>query len=336
MSRKIVENFIFAIVCSNLRYIIKIMKNKQKGIINVLVIAAAVIVTSVVSYLAVNEERQKRASNFETPETLPEIKEPRVIDTPERTDKEPEFVSPKSTKTDPLNPIIDPKPKPEPQPIPDPKSPFDTPEPVGSTPELSPVNPPEPPVADVGTDIETFIDNANFPKIWGVSLLINEPQNNNLSVFKVTYGNAQDCESGCFFSKATGIKYGNKIGWVAVYDYEQGYLEDASSIAWYDFSSVDSYLLSEEFETKFRSKGLGHEYQYSFLPLIAEDKDTPHDTLLNIAKGLYSYIQPPLGKSLLENPTVKNSQEILETLAELPYFGGVYEEVREEAQELLN
>jgi len=199
----------------------------------------------------------------------------------------------------------------------------------------TPSKPYSPPVVKSNDSVDTFVKNANFPKSSGVNIFINTPTQN-LQVFSVSYGEPQDCPSGCFFSNATGIKYGNKIGWISVNDYDQIYDQiNVSKLIMYDFGASDTYLYTDEFSQALKSKN-DWVYQNAFLPKLAKDKDVPRNVLLKIANGLSSYIQPSLANNLLENSAVKNDREILTIIANLPVFSGdAYSEVRAKAQALL-
>ncbi len=192
--------------------------------------------------------------------------------------------------------------------------------------------PEQPPTSPTSSPIETFVNSFDFPKMQGVNILIDIPEEN-IKVFQISYGEPQDCPSGCFFSRATGIKNNNKIAWISINNYDDF---DVSNLQMYDFDSSDSYLFTDEFFNKLKSRD-SWVYQYAFLPLLAKDPDTPNETLLKIAEALSSDIQPLLANSLLENPSVQQNKEILTIIANLPVFSGdAYEEVRSKAQDLLN
>ena len=126
--------------------------------------------------------------------------------------------------------------------------------------------------APIGSDetINNFIRNADFPKSQGVNVYINVPAKN-LKVFKISYGAPQDCPAGCFYSNATGIKYGNKIGWISINDYDH---INTSKLIMYDFDASDTYLFTDDFFLALKEKD-GWVYQNAFLPKLAEDKDVP-------------------------------------------------------------
>jgi len=180
-------------------------------------------------------------------------------------------------------------------------------------------------------DIDSFLDSYNFPELQGIKNYLEVPEEK-LIVFQITYGAPQDCPSGCFFSKATGIQYNNKIGWISVNDYDQAINVD--DLEYYDFDSSDTYLYSIEFFDKLESTSDGWIYQNAFLPLMAKDSDTPQNVLVRIAEGLSSYIQPSLANALLENVNVRKNKQILTIIASLS--AGAYKNSKSEAEQLLN
>jgi hypothetical protein len=218
----------------------------------------------------------------------------------------------------PTPPVVE-QPTPSPSPIPT--------APISPTPS----KPYSPPVVKSDDGIDAFVKIANFPKSTGVNIFINIPTQN-LKVFKIRYGEPQDCPSGCFNSNATGMQYKGKIGWISINDYDH---INVSKLIMYDFDGSDTYLYTEEFSQLLKSKDVWV-YQNAFLPELAKDKDVPRNVLLKIANGLSSYIQPSLANNLLENTAVKNDREILTIIANLPIFSGdAYSEVRAKAQALL-
>jgi len=199
-------------------------------------------------------------------------------------------------------------------------------DPIVTVPAIKSTTPP------AETTITSFVENADFPAPQGVRMLFSDPLHG-VKVFTLSYGAAQDCLSGCFYSNATGIEYGAKIGWISMNNYDA--IDDAKFV-FYDFDISDTYLYTDEFFQLLNSKDTWV-YQNAFLVMLAEDEDVPRSVLLTIAQGLSSYIQPSLANSLLKNVTVRNDREIVTALANLPVFSGdAYSEIRTQAQELLN
>lgn len=209
--------------------------------------------------------------------------------------------------------------------------------------------PDQPPLKPIDSDIETFVNSFNFPKLQGINILI-DVSKYDTQVFQISYGEPHDCEAGCFYSKATGIKHNNKIGWISINNYDDF---DVSKLTMYDFDSDDSYIFTDDFFKKLKSKWV---YQHAFLILLAKDHDTPRDTLLQIIEELSLYspgvinVKRPLN-ALLENPNVRSDKELLIMISELsvlsfsredvaPFYRekwvDPYKEIKENIQNLLS
>ena len=176
----------------------------------------------------------------------------------------------------------------------------------------------------VSSDIVRFSAQANFPNPQPVkSIFWNASEE--LTVFLVSYGDPQDCPSGCYYARAYGLKHKSKIGWLT-----------PGCLPTFDLDSNDTYLFSDDFWTQL-DVHLNSSYRTLFIPLMIRDLDTPTAVLKRIADGLSVYIMPYYGELLLENPHVMMNREILTTLSVLPVFqGDGYAPIRKRAFELLS
>ena len=195
----------------------------------------------------------------------------------------------------------------------------------------------------VDSDIRAFVYGSNFPKLRcfhfapklnrlyfpeprRINILLDIPEHN-VKVFEIRYGELQDIPSGAFFSRATGIRHNDKIGWISVENYA---VFDLKNLQRYDLDSDDEYLFTDEFLNELKSKD-DWVYQYRLLPLLAKDPDTPRGTLLKIAeRKCSSLFHPSLANALLENPNVLADKQILVAIADLPVSSGdAYKEARD-------
>jgi len=126
------------------------------------------------------------------------------------------------------------------------------------------------PISTSDAVMSLFIEKANIPELQDTKILVDDPSHN-LKVFKIRYGAPQDCQSGCFYSDATGIEYNEKIGWISVNNYES---TDSSNFTYYDFDNTDTYLYSPEFFELLDTKDTWV-YQNAFLFVLAHDEDVP-------------------------------------------------------------
>ena len=191
----------------------------------------------------------------------------------------------------------------------------------------------------IDEDIEAFVDTEPLPEAQRPRLLLQSP-GLDVQVFSVSFGEARDCPSGCFYSTAYGLGYRGRIGWMGLNAYGQ---DDSvrTSVTRFDVRSRDSILFGERIRRQFsradeRSDRNTAETAYEvFLEMLATDEDTPHAALLDLARLLHEEFHPRTGRALLSNPTVRTSQSILEVLADLPDRGH-YEDLGAQAQALLD
>lgn len=177
-----------------------------------------------------------------------------------------------------------------------------------------------------------FVKAQGLPLPGGIRTFIrNSPEG--VVVFEAEYGDPQDCPSGCFYSKARGIRRGSKIGWVWFEDYI-GY--DYSHAPFYNLDSTDTYLFSEALFTLLKQNAHTF-YHYGFLQWMTADPDTPIETQLRIVDALvYDMTQPSVANMMIANPTVRSNCDVLKALSRLPATQtDSYFYARTQAQELL-
>lgn len=69
------------------------------------------------------------------------------------------------------------------------------------------------PVASLPVEVRSFLRVDPSLKVRAGTLVLDDPKAG-LAVFRVQYGEPQDCPSGCFFLTATGVRAGGQTGWV--------------------------------------------------------------------------------------------------------------------------
>ncbi|MEZ4388051.1 MAG: hypothetical protein R3D98_10845 [Candidatus Krumholzibacteriia bacterium] len=156
---------------------------------------------------------------------------------------------------------------------------------------------------------------------------------NGIEVFRAAYGEGLDCPSGCFYSQAYGLGYGNRIGWLGFEDFHD-YEPDSSSF--FDFVATDSLLF--DVDTWFVV--MSEDWQVCFdrlLPAIAGDSDSSRLALITLSTLIYTHESVEIAELLVQHPVVVEDREILGILSNLPVIrSDVYQEVRLQAQELLD
>jgi len=193
----------------------------------------------------------------------------------------------------------------------------------------------------IDEDIRAFVNAESLPEAQPPERAV-EDREADVTLFHVDFGPGCDCPSGCFYSTAYGLQFGERIGWMKI---QRAFCLDDSvngNLPFFDIQSDDRALFRSDLRERLREDATVDEANdiqapaYGvFLNLLAEDADTPVETLLDLARLLSSTYRPDLGSALLENPTVRSSERILRVLADLPGNGG-YREVRDRARALLD
>ena len=194
----------------------------------------------------------------------------------------------------------------------------------GGSASLGPVRP--------EASIDSFITSQALvhPSSPKIRLEVDHPH---VTFFDVSFGTPFQCDLDhqpvmCQLGYATGLRYGDRIGWV-VFDYFAQ--PDSAVIAraqFFDLRSADTELLALQFEDTLcaRDYDLCH---YGFPHYLARDAVTPTWRTLELARSLITFIDPQLAVTLLANPTAGSDCDVLRIIASLPvYQGDAYAEVR--------
>ena len=191
----------------------------------------------------------------------------------------------------------------------------------------------------VDDDIASFVGSQPLSEAQEPKLVF-ESSEWGIEVFWVSFGEARDCPSGCFYSKAYGLKFQDRIGWMGLDAYGR---DDSvtTRVNYFDVQAGDSTLFENDVRNQLEAALDESDRSYAdatydhFLLMLAGDEETPSTTLLDLAELLEEAYRPELGSVLLENAVVRSNKPILEVLAGLSGQGG-YETVRDRAQDLLD
>ncbi len=112
--------------------------------------------------------------------------------------------------------------------------------------------------------IKSFVNNSNLEDVESIDVVFQDKERD-LKVFLVSYGEPQDCPSGCIYSKMVGIKYNNKIGWVNTDSGNSVNIKE--DLILYKFDDTDSYLLSHDFLVSVREQNKWL-HDYYILPIF--------------------------------------------------------------------
>ena len=179
-------------------------------------------------------------------------------------------------------------------------------------------------------NIVSLVNSSPFPAKQDVHAE-SVPSGGFIWLFTLDFGKPHDCPSGCFYSRAWGLRNGDKVAWFQVNEY------DESEFPWlvlYDLGPDDSNLLRPEMYRALEDADWWF-YRYSFLHRVAQAEDIGRAPLAHAVYSLYSFGDGHLARLLLANGIVRGDRDLLLALAGLPSPGDQYNEVKEEALHLL-
>jgi hypothetical protein len=179
-------------------------------------------------------------------------------------------------------------------------------------------------------DVRRFVDEEGFAPVQDAHRILDW---NGVEVFRISYGEGLDCPSGCFYSRAYGLGYNDRIGWLGFEDFHD---HEPDSSRFFDFVATDSLLF--DVDTWFVV--MTEDWQACFhelLPAIAGDADTSRLALITLSTLIYTHESVEIAGLLVQHPVVMDDREILGILSNLPVIRfDIYQEVRSQAQELLD
>ena len=96
----------------------------------------------------------------------------------------------------------------------------------------------------VDDDIASFVESEPLSEAQEPELVF-ESSEWGIEVFWVSFGEARDCPSGCFYSKAYGLKFQDRIGWMGLDAYGR---DDSvtTRVNYFDVQAGDSILFKNE------------------------------------------------------------------------------------------
>ena len=163
--------------------------------------------------------------------------------------------------------------------------------------------------------IAAFVAAEGLPSVRSTTIIGSAPEED-LTFFITSFGPAQDCPSGCFYSRATGIHYAGRTGWLSV----DAYGVPPRSYSYFDIRSSDSYLLDVSLQRRFYVAGQTMNMLYAMDDLrllMVRDADTPDATLLMLAGRLSIDGFPSLGLDLVDVGRARRNKALLTLLANL-------------------
>src|SRR3954468_4637980 len=162
---------------------------------------------------------------------------------------------------------------------------------------------------------------SQLPKLRTASTVFEFPEHGFL-LFTASYGEPQDCPSGCFYSTAWGIKYAGRIGWI--------YGAPTMS-SFYDVRTSDSFLFDETLWDRMEKEWVGAEFRI----VLASDSDTPITALERLATRLPEDGWPFLADLLVDVAQRRDARHVAEIISTLGSSTYNYSYSREHAANAL-
>lgn len=145
-------------------------------------------------------------------------------------------------------------------------------------------------------------------------------------LFRMDWGEPQDCPSGCFYLGAYGLVMGQRLGWVT-----EGLWFTSTWPEYFRFSPGDSAQLTTEFMETVRVK---NKWAYEDLRFRACcDVRSGEGLLFRIALQIHPFGDTKHAHALIDHPVAVRSERILEVILALPEEGYAYQ--RERARQAL-
>lgn len=146
-----------------------------------------------------------------------------------------------------------------------------------------------------------------------------------LLIFSASYGEPQDCPSGCFYAGGSGLSYRGQIGWIR----RDGL---PPTVTFYGVKSDDAALFSGQLWDRLQS----HYISGPFRIMLACDGDTPAAALVRLAERLPQEGWPFFASLLLNEAQRRDVRPVAEVIARLSSSEWNFSAPRERAALVLN
>jgi Leucine-rich repeat (LRR) protein len=171
--------------------------------------------------------------------------------------------------------------------------------------------------SQIPENINIFVKEQNLMEPQPIRITLEIPEQDTI-IFGLSFGPANDCPSGCFYSSALGLFHKGKIGWIRLDNYSS---VDPNTLAFYNFDADDSYLFSADFFKQLEQLPTTY-FKQSFFAMLIKDEDTPEEGLLSIAEELqYIHRDQYIAELLIDNKKVLASTTILSMISQVPEWG---------------
>lgn len=189
----------------------------------------------------------------------------------------------------------------------------------------------------VPDDVQTFVRAEGLPKVRKVREVF---ALDSVRMYRVSYGEPQDCPSGCFYLGGTLLKVGSRLGWIGLDTWELQF--DSTRSLWrpnirggtnFRVVEADTVLASERLLGELlASDAYAHITLRNYLGL---HEGTPEPVLWRVATRALAEVNSASMWLIVTHPNSQCSRRILEYLAEFRSTSPLYHEVRVRARESL-
>jgi hypothetical protein len=167
-----------------------------------------------------------------------------------------------------------------------------------------------------------------FPKLRD-SVGLYRDSSHGLLIFSASYGEPQDCPSGCIYSSALGISYRGRAGWLVVDAYVDTATPVRAAARMFEPTRDDAYLFSLFLgPTEPRFGADDYFIQLSLLSNLLHSPVVPRALLQRKIDSLFGNLDQYMATLLIRLPTVRRDAGLLTSLAFLPNGGPPYEGAR--------
>lgn len=187
-------------------------------------------------------------------------------------------------------------------------------------------------------DVQAFVRAEGLPKVRTIREVF---ALDTVRMYRISYGEPQDCPSGCFYLGGTLLKVGSRIGWIGLDSWNiqfdsvrRAYLPEARDNSRFHVVDADTVLVSPHLLQKLLTSDIHH--YLTLRTYLGVYEQTPEPVLWLSVTRAVSAVNPAALWLILTHPNTQCSRRILEHLAEFRSPALTFREIRAQASELLD
>lgn len=186
--------------------------------------------------------------------------------------------------------------------------------------------------------VQTFVRAEGLPEVREIEEIF---ALDSVRMYRVRYGEPQDCPSGCFYLSGTLLKVGSRLGWIDLDTWELQF--DSTRSLYVPVILGDTHFRVVDADTVLASERLLDEllvsdsYAYGTLrTYLGLQEDAPEPVLWRVATRALADVNSAAVWLIVTHPNSQCSQRILEYLAAFRSTSALYNVVRARARESLD